>query len=178
MHQFLKSLNVFLVNTKYIHIYGVILNKTVTKLVTFLTKCFFYHVCWFLQATWRAWLRFSYAHDLVIRPITLSFRLIHFKPKHMVDHWQVDPQIWQHILERYLINRICLLLEVIQKLNIIQNYQKEVLLVWSLWLVDWGWWQLVFTTSLKETRKEGLFFTLSLWDCPGSSGEYNFLYVK
>ena len=32
---------VFLVNIKYIHKYNVILNKTVTKLVTILTKCFF-----------------------------------------------------------------------------------------------------------------------------------------
>ena len=37
---------VFLVNTKYIHKYNVILNKTVTRLVTtlvtILTKCFFF----------------------------------------------------------------------------------------------------------------------------------------
>ena len=33
---------VFLVNIKYIHKYNVILNKTVTKLVTILTKCFFF----------------------------------------------------------------------------------------------------------------------------------------
>ena len=31
----------FLVNTKYIHKYNVSLNKTVTKLCTILTKCFF-----------------------------------------------------------------------------------------------------------------------------------------
>ena len=30
-----------MVNTKYIHIYNVILNNAVTKLVTILTKCFF-----------------------------------------------------------------------------------------------------------------------------------------
>ena len=86
--------------------------------------------------------------------------------KHMVDLQTPDSQIWHHISERYLINRIYLLLEVIQKLSIIQNYRKEVLLVWSLWLEDWGWWQLVFTTCLKETRKEGLSLTSSLrWHC-------------
>ena len=31
----------FFVNTKYIHKHNVIFNKTVTKLVTILTKCFF-----------------------------------------------------------------------------------------------------------------------------------------
>ena len=30
-----------MVNTKYIHKYNIILNKTVTKIVTILTKCFF-----------------------------------------------------------------------------------------------------------------------------------------
>ena len=40
----LKRLKImfFLVNTKYIHKYNVILNKAVTKLVTILTKCFFF----------------------------------------------------------------------------------------------------------------------------------------
>ena len=33
--------NGFLVNTKYIHKYNVILNETVTKIVTILAKCFF-----------------------------------------------------------------------------------------------------------------------------------------
>ena len=39
----LKRLKImgFLANTKYIHRCNVILNKTVTKLVTILTKCFF-----------------------------------------------------------------------------------------------------------------------------------------
>ena len=31
-----------MVNTKYVHNYNVILNKTVVKLVTILTKCFFF----------------------------------------------------------------------------------------------------------------------------------------
>ena len=31
----------FFVNTKYIHKHNVLINKTVTKLVTILTKCFF-----------------------------------------------------------------------------------------------------------------------------------------
>ena len=36
--------NGFLGNTKYTHKYNVILNKTVTKLVTILTKRFFCHI--------------------------------------------------------------------------------------------------------------------------------------
>ena len=35
-------LNRFFVNAKYIHKHNVTFNKTVTKLVTILTKCFFF----------------------------------------------------------------------------------------------------------------------------------------
>ena len=39
---FFLSNTIFLSSTRYIHKYNVILNKTVTKLVTILTKCFFF----------------------------------------------------------------------------------------------------------------------------------------
>ena len=45
----------FFVNTKYIHKNNVIFNKTVTKLVTILTKCFFPYLnpTSYLKSEWR-----------------------------------------------------------------------------------------------------------------------------
>ena len=37
----LKRLKIIFVNTKHVHKHSVIFNKTVTKLVTIFTKCFF-----------------------------------------------------------------------------------------------------------------------------------------